>query len=119
LGLAGSVRVMANVGADVIRVELSDSAIFLHTCPVEGFGLVVAEAMAAGCLPCVIRAGGLTELVPPETTFASPGEAVQILSKLIGGWRPLNREQLRQIVAEYDILKFQQRWVDFVREKVS
>ena len=51
LGLAGTVKVMPNVGADVIRSELSDSAVFLHTCPVEGFGIVVAEAMSAGCIP--------------------------------------------------------------------
>ena len=67
----------------------------------------------------MVRAGGLTELVPPEVTFESSGEAVEILSKLVGGWQPLDREQLVQIAQKYDIPRFQERWVDFVREKVS
>ncbi|MEM2092139.1 MAG: glycosyltransferase, partial [Candidatus Bathyarchaeia archaeon] len=37
---------------------LSMAKVLLHTQPSEAFGMVVVEAMAAGCVPVVPRSGG-------------------------------------------------------------
>lgn len=113
------VRVLDNAGANEIASELSTSSIILHTCATEAFGLAVAEAMFAGCTPCVARGGGIVEFVPHELSFESTDQAVSILTKLIKGWRPLSIEQLQQTVANYDVGKFHEKWVELVKQKVA
>jgi GT2 family glycosyltransferase/glycosyltransferase involved in cell wall biosynthesis len=58
------------------ELDLARAGCLLHCAPCEPFGLVVAEAMAAGCPVVVPDAGGPTEIVDDESALRySPGDA--------------------------------------------
>jgi glycosyltransferase involved in cell wall biosynthesis len=68
------VRLVANASRDQVIAELQTSELFVHAMGygvdeelepehIEHFGIATVEAMAAGCVPLVIGAGGQTEIV--------------------------------------------------------
>jgi glycosyltransferase involved in cell wall biosynthesis len=59
------------------RVDLlKSSKVFLHAAIAEGFGGVIAEAMAAGCIPVVHDSGGPSEYVPKKWRYNDFEECV-------------------------------------------
>ena len=58
LGVGGRVRFMVNPSIDAVYRVLGRSTAFIHVRPYEPFGIVVAEAMAAGAIPIVHKSGG-------------------------------------------------------------
>jgi glycosyltransferase involved in cell wall biosynthesis len=58
LGVGGRVRFMVNPSIDTVYRVLGRSTAFIHVRPYEPFGIVVAEAMAAGAIPIVHKSGG-------------------------------------------------------------
>jgi len=58
LGVSKRVRFMVNPSIDTVYRVLGKSTAFIHVRPYEPFGIVVAEAMAAGAIPIVHKSGG-------------------------------------------------------------
>jgi alpha-1,2-mannosyltransferase len=58
LGVDRRVRFMVNPPIDTVYRVLGRSTVFIHVRPYEPFGIVVAEAMAAGAIPIVHKSGG-------------------------------------------------------------
>jgi glycosyltransferase involved in cell wall biosynthesis len=58
LGISRRVRFMINPSIDTVYRVLGRSTAFIHVRPYEPFGIVVAEAMAAGAIPIVHKSGG-------------------------------------------------------------
>jgi len=58
LGISRRVRFMVNPSIDTVYRVLGRSTAFIHVRPYEPFGIVVAEAMAAGAIPIVHKSGG-------------------------------------------------------------
>lgn len=58
LGAGDRVRLLINQPPQKLVDVLSSAKVFLHTQPMEAFGMAVVEAMAAGCVPVVPREGG-------------------------------------------------------------
>jgi glycosyltransferase involved in cell wall biosynthesis len=58
LGVDRRVRFMVNPSIDTVYRVLGRSTAFIHVRPHEPFGIVVAEAMAAGAIPIVHKSGG-------------------------------------------------------------
>jgi glycosyltransferase involved in cell wall biosynthesis len=58
LGVSKRVRFMVNPSIDTVYRVLGRSTVFIHVKPYEPFGIVVAEAMAAGAIPIVHKSGG-------------------------------------------------------------
>ncbi|HEY5515188.1 MAG TPA: glycosyltransferase family 4 protein [Pengzhenrongella sp.] len=75
LGVVGSVRFLGR-RSDVTTL-MEHAGLFLATCPVEGLGLAVLEAMAAGLPVVAARAGGHLETVGavPGAALFDPGDA--------------------------------------------
>ena len=49
----------------------------------EDFGLTTCEAIAGGCIPCVINSGGQKEIVPfKNLRFHTLKEATKIIKKI-------------------------------------
>jgi len=62
---------------------IGSSKIFIHTTRYEDFGLTTCEAIAGGCVPCVIDSGGQRESVPfRNLRFRSVGEAVSVIQRI-------------------------------------
>ena len=62
---------------------IGSSKIFIHTMRYEDFGLTTCEAIAGGCVPCVIDSGGQRESVPfRNLRFRSVGEAVSVIQRI-------------------------------------
>lgn len=61
-----NVSVILNPTRQRIDDELARASHFVHSNPLEGFGIAVVEAVAAGCVPVVPDTGGVREIVAPE-----------------------------------------------------
>jgi len=102
-----NVEFLVNPDFDTLTNLYSHSAIYWHaagfevnqeTHPqnTEHFGIVVVEAMASGCVPIVVNAGGLPEIVKHGTNgylWSSVSEASDLTYNLISN--PELQEQLR------------------------
>jgi glycosyltransferase involved in cell wall biosynthesis len=53
---------------------LAESSVYVQPSRHEGFGMSVAEAMLAGCVPVVTRAGALPEVVGDAGVVVDPGD---------------------------------------------
>ena len=71
-----------------IEIDLAGAACLLHCAPREPFGLVVAEALAAGCPVVVPDTGGPAEIVDSDCALLyAPGDpraAGRALAELVG-----------------------------------
>ena len=67
-----------------LRGLLARARVYVQTSYVEGFGLAIAEAMAAGCVPVVTPAGAIPEVVGSAGLYVPYGD-VQALANAIGG----------------------------------
>ena len=59
---------------DALRDLLGRARAYVQTSYTEGFGLAVAEAMAAGCVPVVTRNGAIPEVVGETGVFVPYGD---------------------------------------------
>ena len=66
-----------------LKKMLANSKFFIHTTFEEHFGIVVVEAIAAGCIPIVHNSGGPAEIVQmPNLRFNNTKQAISILRRL-------------------------------------
>lgn len=70
--LAGRVHFHGELGVDAIRALFADATVFALASRNEGFGMVFAEAMAAGIPVVGCAAGAVPEVVPPEAGILVP-----------------------------------------------
>jgi glycosyltransferase involved in cell wall biosynthesis len=86
LGLEGAVRFRGQISEEQLRNEYRECDLFaLATTFVEGFGLVLAEAMACGKPAAASRIGGVTEVIRDGKTgrLFEPGEQKDITRTLL------------------------------------
>lgn len=80
-----NVEVILNPTRQRIDEELARASHFVHTARPEHFGIVAVEAAAAGCVPVVVDAGGIREIVEPEELrFMTVAECVNALRRSTG-----------------------------------
>lgn len=110
-GIKGSASIFVSSSAKETDAELGTAEYLLHTGQREGFGIVIAEAVYAGCIPVVPRMGGAAELVSKDLQFSSVEEAVGIFERLATGWRPASvfTEEI-----DYGEGAFQNRWIQLL-----
>lgn len=103
-----SVEFLINPDFSTLTRLYSKSAIFWHAAGfevnenlqpqnTEHFGITVVEAMASGCVPVVVNAGGLPEIITPGTNgflWKTIPEASEFTYKLISD--PALQEKFRQ-----------------------
>jgi len=100
MNLEGKVIMMVNEPSSKLVEVLSKAKVLLHTQPTEAFGMVVVEAMAAGCVPVVPSSGGPWNDILDRRqgvygfSYKNVSEAADIITLM------LNNEDLRREVAE-------------------
>jgi len=62
-GLSSMVRFYGTLAQEAVASQLAAAHIFLMPSRFEGFGLVLVEAMAAGCVPIATRLPGVTDSI--------------------------------------------------------
>lgn len=88
------VEVMTNVSSHKLEKILKKSKVFFHPASGEHFGVSIAEAMAAGCLPVVHDSGGPREFVPEKYRFQGASDAAQKIEMAVSDWSPHQMENI-------------------------
>jgi glycosyltransferase involved in cell wall biosynthesis len=80
LGLTDYIIFEINASLDKLLSIMQESKVYFHPMTGEHFGMAVVEAMAAGLIPVVPNAGGLTEFVPQKYQFNTIEQAAEIIT---------------------------------------
>lgn len=104
-------------------IELSEyfqaASVYVQASAHEGFGLSVAEAMLAGCIPVVTRKGSLPELVGDFGFYvedADPQAVAQIIQTALKAPKSLRQNVRQRILAEFPVEKHNQKIIKLVDE---
>jgi glycosyltransferase involved in cell wall biosynthesis len=90
LGVEDRVKLLVNQPFGKLVDILASAKVFLHTQPMEAFGIAIVEAMAAGCVPVVPRDGGpWFDILDQKQGFfgfsyRNVGEAARLVEMLLG-----------------------------------
>lgn len=81
---------------------LKKSKVYLHMMPAEHFGLALAEACSAGCLPVVVKGGGQEEIVEgiPHSVYDEFSHAAELVSLAINSWNPVKSKEVSSLMEE-------------------
>lgn len=92
------IRLLGSLPPEAVLQHLLDSDILLMPSRSEGFGIVMLEAMACGCVPIVSRLEGITDTVirDGETGFLIPPDNVPMFAEAVITLRK-NTELLQQM----------------------
>ena len=95
---------------------IGESKIFIHTMRYEDFGLTTCEAIAGGCIPCVIDSGGQKEVVPfRNLRFRSSEEAVRIINKINNQDNTELKEKLSEHIKQFDETQFKRNMLELIK----
>ncbi|QLD12426.1 glycosyltransferase [Microbacterium oleivorans] len=121
---AGDPGIRFHGHTDDPAAALSSASVLLLTSRSEAFGLVLLEAMAAGCLPIAYDiAYGPAELIRdgvngwlvPEGDVDALADAVRAAAELDPDRRAAMRARARATAAEYDGARIRRRWAGVLR----
>ncbi|HEX8396182.1 MAG TPA: glycosyltransferase family 4 protein [Pyrinomonadaceae bacterium] len=84
LGIVDKVEILTSVSKESLRELYQNAALFLLSSDEEGFGLIIAEAMACGLAVVATKCGGPEVLIlENETGFLTPvGDAAALADKI-------------------------------------
>ena len=100
-GLTDYITFEINASLDKLLSIMRESKVYFHPMTGEHFGMAVLEAMAAGLIPVVPNAGGITEFVPQEYQFNTIEQAAEIIMHVFN-----HLPKTEQIKINDDINKF-------------
>jgi alpha-1,2-mannosyltransferase len=80
---------------------MQESKVYFHPMTGEHFGMAVVEAMAAGLIPVVPNAGGITEFVPQKYQFNTIEQAAEIITGVFN-----HLPKIERVKVSSDINKF-------------
>jgi glycosyltransferase involved in cell wall biosynthesis len=84
LGIVDKVEILTSVSKESLRELYQNAALFLLSSDEEGFGLIIAEAMACGLAVVATKCGGPEVLIlENETGFLTPVGDAEVLADKI------------------------------------
>ncbi len=113
--LSDRVKIVIGATLDERARILKKASVFLHCC-VEGFGKVVVEAMAAGCVPVVPSVGGQAEFTPREFHYSSFEEMVQKVQEALEAPENLRWNLVSRSI-EFDRMHYKKRFIEILQDK--
>ncbi|MGH9321289.1 MAG: glycosyltransferase [Vicinamibacteria bacterium] len=96
-----NVAFKSRVTEEELRALYSHASVYVQPSRHEGFGMSVAEAMLAGCVPVVTRAGALPEVVGDQGIYvdAEPRAVATAVSRALS-WNDEARHAIRQRILD-------------------
>lgn len=79
------------------------SSVYVQLSRHEGFGLSVAEAMLAGCIPGVTRVGSLPEVVGDAGIYVDTKEPAEIARAIHEFWMSISRSAMLHATVSFGI----------------
>ncbi|MFH2103079.1 MAG: glycosyltransferase [Chloroflexota bacterium] len=110
------------VNDDELLRLYQEAAVYVQPSRHEGFGMSVAEAMLAGCIPVVTRLGALPEVVGdagvylPNTTPEAVAEGIRSAT---GAGEDLRSRARKRILDEFPLAKRGQALADLVHQLLT
>lgn len=97
-GAASNVRLTGQLGDAELDALLARASVYVQASLHEGFGMAVAEAMLAGCVPVVTRAGALPEVVGDAGVVVAAAEPRALAAgvRRALGYGPVERRRARE-----------------------
>jgi glycosyltransferase involved in cell wall biosynthesis len=92
------------VSDDELNSWYGRASVYVQASLHEGFGISVAEAMSAGCIPVTTRAGSLPEVVGPTGVFAesnAPADLADAVRRALGREGDARRAARDRVIAEF------------------
>jgi glycosyltransferase involved in cell wall biosynthesis len=101
LGLTDYIIFEINASLEKLLSIMQESKVYFHPMTGEHFGMAVVEAMAAGLIPVVPNAGGITEFVPQKYQFNTIEQAAEIITGVFN-----HLPKIERVKVSSDINKF-------------
>ncbi len=102
-----NVGLIPNISQPYLKKLLNKSKYFIHTRKNEHFGISIAEAIAAGCIPLVHNSGGQKEIAPlDELRFDSIDEAIEKFKTISNSDENKYRNYLQNHILQFSEEKF-------------
>jgi len=114
-----NVTFTGRVAEETLREYYRRAAVYVQVSAHEGFGMSVAEAMLAGCVPVVTRAGALPEVVGEAGIYAdsqqpeATARAIRAALELPESARPRIRQR---ILNDFPLEKRQRRFEQIIAQ---
>jgi len=113
-----NVEFYPNVPFKKLVTLIGKSKIFIHNMLYEDFGLTTCEAIAGGCIPCVIDSGGQKEIVPFHSLrFKTIKETVSIINRINAQDNAENsglKQKLFDHIKQFDEGNFKEQMLDAI-----
>ncbi len=117
-GVESRVKLYMNIPIEQKLQILGNSKVYLHLMPGEHFGLAVAEACSAGCLPVVVKGGGQEEIVEgiEHSVYGDLPHAAELVKLAVKSWTPQKSLEVSSLMERFSKKNFGNRFCSLIEE---
>jgi glycosyltransferase involved in cell wall biosynthesis len=119
LGLTDYIIFEINASLDNLLSIMQESKVYFHPMTGEHFGMAVLEAMAAGLIPVVPNAGGLTEFVPQKYQFNTIEQAAEIITHVFNHLPKVERVKIGSDINKFSTSHYIEGFKTILNELLS
>jgi hypothetical protein len=117
-GVESRVKLYMDISFERKLEILGSSKVYLHMMPAEHFGLALAEACSAGCLPVVVKGGGQEEIVEgvEHAIYGDLACAADLVQLAVKSWTPQKSMYVSSLMERFSKRNFSNLFCSLVEE---
>lgn len=117
-GVESRVKLYMDISFERKLEILGSSKVYLHMMPAEHFGLALAEACSAGCLPVVVKGGGQEEIVEgiDHAVYGDLAGAADLVQHAVKSWTPQKSMHVSSLMERFSKRNFSNLFCSLVEE---
>jgi glycosyltransferase involved in cell wall biosynthesis len=117
-GVESRVNIFMDIQFEEKLNILRRSRVYLHLMPGEHFGIALAEACSAGCMPVAVKGGGQEEIVEgiPHSVYDDPGHAADLIRLAVGSWTPQKSRETSAMMERFSKKNFSDEFCSLVED---
>jgi glycosyltransferase involved in cell wall biosynthesis len=115
-GVESRVNLFVDIPFEQKLEIIKQSKVYLHLMSGEHFGIALAEACSAGCLPVVAKGGGQEEIVEgiSHSLYDDLGHAADLVRFAIGSWSPQRSREVSAMMERFSKKNFSNEFCSLV-----